>query len=98
MLLDERKYLYVEYIKKKMLHMKCTLNRTERDSERGGGGIIDPAFVCVTCLLLAADIFPPRATRPMHPREAELSRDGFRGGRKEWQRKGAREGGGGEEG
>lgn len=43
----------------------------------GRGGIIDPAFVCVTCLLLAADIFPPRATRPGHPRRrAELSRDG----------------------
>lgn len=39
--------------------------------------IIDPAFVCVTCLLLAADIFPPRATRPGHPRRrAELSGDG----------------------
>lgn len=43
----------------------------------GRGGIIDPAFVCVTCLLLAADIFPPRATQPGHPRRrVELSRDG----------------------
>lgn len=31
--------------------MKCTFKE---------GGIIDPAFVCVMCLLLAANIFPPR--------------------------------------
>lgn len=69
-------------------HMKCTFKERERE-------IIDPAFVCVTCLLLAANIFPPHysvCSVGAPSCRAELSGDGSAvvRGRKESGNRGSR--------
>lgn len=79
-------FVCVRYIeKKKIIRIKCTLNGTGRDYR---------SSVCLRNVFtsLAADIFPPPRYSAGAPSATSRTQQGWiRGGRKEWQRKGARD-------
>jgi len=78
------KEIFVSDIFLKIPYMKCIFKE---------GGIIDPTFVCVTCLLLTANIFPPRysvCSVGAPSCRVELSGDGSVRGRKESGSRGSR--------